>query len=366
MQPRRFSVVLVAVLISSASSGSAQTGPKLHDINGFIAKGAFHELDPELMKHRLSLEEIAKASLNGEPTGIENVLAWMAKCEKLDTRVEEPVEVKGKISVSLPPNTMGDEAYTACFYAFSFNGLGLSGAGDELVLVRSEKHPELPRLARPWNRDQVLSTQLFRLGYLKPDPILRDYRDKAGSPAGHAVLETRSNVLMAVDTPKALEALRAHIDAETLEAMGVPASKGPLPGDELRPPNLGAIASKEAIHFYLMAFARWNQFPLAAVRDRNEAPRHYPEADVWTSEQGYRALATEYARISEFVRLARETGAEGWEEANPARTFSSADQKRRAIRFGLASAGPARGNTAKNKKACAKAMRTYCRLSVGS
>jgi hypothetical protein len=354
MRPRRFYVVLVAMLISSMSRGFAQTGPKLHDINGFIAKGAFHELDPELMKRRLSPEEIAKASLNGEPTDIKNVLAWMAKCEELDARVEEPVEVKGKISVFLPPNMMGDEAYTACFYAFSFNGLGLSGAGDELVLVRSEKHPKLPRLARPWNRDQVLSTQLFRLGYLKPDPILRHYRDKAGSPAGHAVLETRSNVLIAVDTPKALESLRAHIDTEILEAMGVPAANGPPPGDELRPPSLGAIASREAIHFYLLAFARWNQFPLASAQNRIVAPRHYPEADVWTSEEGYKRLATEYARISEFVRLARETGGEDWEEPNPARTFSSAEQKRRAIRFGLASAGPARGNTAKNKKTARK------------
>jgi hypothetical protein len=350
----RFFVVVVVFLVSSLRPGLGQTGPKLHDINGFMAKGAFKELDPELMKRRLSLQEINKAGLNGEPTDIEDVLAWMAKCEKLDSRVEEPAEVQGKITIVLAPNAFGDEAYTACFYAFSFNGLGLLGTGDDLQLVRYEKHPGLPHLGRPWNRDQILSTRLFRLGYLKPDPILREFRDKGGSSAGHAVFEPRSNVLIVTDTPKALESLRAHIDAEVLEAMGVPASKELAPGGALRPPSLGAIASRETIHFYLMAFARWNQFPLAAAQDRNLAPRHYPEADVWTSAQGYSALATEYQRISEFVQLARETGGEGWNDPNPERTFSPAEQRRRAIRFGLANVGPERANSAKNKKMARK------------
>ncbi len=354
MRPARFLVLIVALLVSPLNPGYAQSGPKLHDINGFMAKGAFQELDPELIKRRLSPQDIAKANLNGEPTDIENVLAWMAKCEKLQPRIEEPALVQGKISVFLPPNTMGDEAYTACFYAFSFNGLGLSGAGDELVLVRNEKHPELPRLSRPWNRDQVLTTQLFRLGYLKPDPILRQYRNNAASSAGHAVLEAKSNVLIAVDTQKALELLQAHLDAEVLEAMGVPASKEPEPGNALRPPSLGAIASAETLHFYLMAFARWNEFRMAAVQDRAVAPKHYPEADVWTSDRGYRELAAEYQRINGFVRLARETGGEGWDDPNPARTFSPTEQKRLAIRFGLVSSGPARANTVKNKKTSRK------------
>jgi hypothetical protein len=354
MRPRRFVVIVVVFLISSVRPGFGQTGPKLHDINGFMAKGAFKELDPELMKRRLSLQEIKKAGLNGEPTDIEDVLAWMAKCEKLNSRVDEPAEVQGKISILLPPNAIGDEAYTACYYAFSFNGLGLLGTGSELKLVRPEKHPRLPRSGRPWNRDQILSTQLFRLGYLKPDPILRKYREKAGSAAGHAVLEPRSNVLIVTDTAKALESLGAHINAEVLEAMGVPASKELAPGDALRPPSLGAIASKETIHFYLMAFARWNQFPLAAGQDRNAAPRHYPEADVWTSAEGYGSLAKEYQRINEFVRVARETGGEGWDDPNPARTLSPAEQRRRAIRFGLANVGPERANTTKNKKTARK------------
>lgn len=225
MRPLPCLIVVVPLLISLSSAASGQTPPKLHDINGFVVRGAFKELDPDLMKRRLSLQEIKQAGLDGEPTEIEIVLAWAAKCEKLDSQVEEPAVVQGKISILLPPNTMGDEAYTACFYAFSFNGLGLLGRGDELKLVRSEKHPQLPRSARPWNRDQILATQLFRLGYLKPDPILRKYRDRAGTTTGHAVLEPKSNVLIVTDTLAALETLRAYIDAEVLEAMGVPAAR---------------------------------------------------------------------------------------------------------------------------------------------
>jgi hypothetical protein len=352
---RAGSFLVAIALVNSLPVGViAQTPPKLHDINGFIVKGAFKELDPELIKRRLSLEEITNAGLNGEPIEIEKFLAWTAKCEKLDSHVDEPTIVQGKISILLPPNTMGDEAYSACFYAFSFNGLGLLGRGNELDLVRSEKHPQLPRSARPWNREQVLATQLFRLGYLKPDPILRQYRDRAGTAAGHSVLEAKSNVLIVVDTPAALETLRGHIDAETLEAMGVPAAAADVPGGELRPPSLGAIASSETIHFYLMAFARRNHFPLVAAQDRAVAPRRYPEANVWMSDRDYQALAAEYQRVGEFVQAARETGGEGWVDPNPARTFSPAEQKRRAIRFGLASAGPARANTAKNKKTARK------------
>jgi hypothetical protein len=136
--------------------------------------------------------------------------------------------------------------------------------------------------------------------------------------------------------------------------MGVPASKEPEPGNALRPPSLGAIASSETIHFYLMAFARWNEFPLAPAQDRAVAARRYPEANVWTNEEGYRALAAEYRRINEFVRLARETGAEDWVDPNPARTLSPAEQKRRTIRFGLVSAGPGPVNTAKKKKTTRK------------
>ena len=209
MRPLPFLFVVVPFLSQPPGLANGQTPPKLHDINGFIVKGAFKELDPDLMKRRLSLQELKKAGLDGEPTEIENILAWAAKCEKLDSQIEEPAIVQGKIAIDLPPNTMGDEAYTACFYAFSFNGLGLLGRGDDLKLVRFEKHPQLPRSGRMWNRDQILATQLFRLGYLRPDPILRQYRDRIGTGAGHAILEKKSNVLIVADTPPALEALRS-------------------------------------------------------------------------------------------------------------------------------------------------------------
>jgi hypothetical protein len=344
----------VTFLIGLRSPANAQTQPKLQEIRGFMAKGAFKELDPELMRRRLSLQEIMKAGLDGEPTELGSVLAWQAKCEKLDSHVDEPSVVQGKMSIKLPPNTMGDEAYTTCYYAFTFNGLGLLGTRNELKLVRAEKHPQLPRLGGRWNRDRILATRLLRLGYLKPDPILQQYRDSIGTAAGHSVLEPKSNVLIVTDTSEALESLRVHIDAETLEAMGVPAAKGRAPGGELRPPSLGAIASSETIHFYLVAFARWNHFTLAAAQDRALSPKRYPEADVWMTEKEYQALAAEYQRVNEFVQAARETGGEGWIDPNPARTFAPGEQRRLAIRFGLAGAGPARANTAKNKKTARK------------
>jgi hypothetical protein len=348
-----FLALLVASLIISASPAFAQNRPQLHDINGFMVKGIFSELDPALIQHRLSLREIEKAKLNSESTDIQEVVDLMAKYEKLSSHVEEPLEVRGKLPVFLPPNTMGDEAYTACFYAFNGNGLGLSGVGGELVVVRPEKHPALPRPIGTWNRDQILSTRLFRLGYLKPDPILRQYRDKAGSSVGHAVLEPKSNVAIVTDTRQVLDSLRAHIDSEILEAMGVPATDGQSPV-ERRPPSLGAIASRESIHFYLLAFARWSRIPLAAAQEPGVLAKHYPEADLWTSEQGYQALTTEYQRINEFVQLARETGGPGWDEANLDRTLPPRTQKRLAIRFGLASTVPGKADGQKSKKAARK------------
>jgi len=352
MRPLRFLVALVLVSRITQGQGFAQRGPKLHDIDGFMAKGLYTELDPELMKRRLSLRDIEKANFNVESTDITDVVGFMAKCEKMGSHVEEPLEVHGKLPVFLPPNTMGDEAYTTCYYAFNLNGLGLSAASNDLVVVRPEKHPRMPRPGGRWNPERILSTQLFRLGYLKPDPILRKYRDQIGSSAGHAVLEKKSNVVIIADSPKALELLRAHIDSESLEAMGVPASEGKAHG-ERRPPSLGAIASRDSIHFYLMAYARWNRMTLTAQKTGVVA-KHYPEADLWTNEHDYDDLATEYQRISELVRVAGETGGEGWDDPHPERTFLPAEQRRLAIRFGLAGPAPGKGNAQKSKKTARK------------
>jgi hypothetical protein len=347
-------LVLVSCLALIARPGLAQQGPRLLEINGFMARGVFNELDPERAKHRLSLREIVAEHLDGKSTEVEDALRFMAGQEKLRFRVDEPLEVSGQIPVTLPPNTVGDEAYTTCYYAFTFNGLLLSGVGDELVLVRPESRPGLALSKRPWNRNQVLSTELFRLGYLQPDPILRQYRDLLGSGAGHAVLEPKTNMLIVSDTAQALGKLRAHIDSEIVEAMGVPSPTGGEAGEERRPPSLGAIASRESIHFYLLAFARCSQISLAPVEETGVFPRYYPEADLWTDERGYSELEAEYKRVKQFVRVARQTRNEEWNEINAQRTLSPSAQRRRAIRFGVVSAPPSKPSLPKSRKTARK------------
>jgi len=346
--------VLAAYLGVTEGAGLAQDGPKLHDIPAFFKKGGAAELDPELLKHRLSLKEIDEAKLNGESTDVKDALRLMAKYEKLEIRIAEPFEVRGTIPVYLPPNTMGDEAYTTCFVAFTYNGLVLSATGPDLELVRPETRRGLARSSRPWNRQQVLSTRLYRLGYLKPDPIMKHYRERIGTPEGHAILQPKTNVLIVIDAAPALTALQEYIDSEILEAMGVPASQGHAPGEEPRPPSLGAITSRDSIHFYLMAFARRNQIPLIASEEKGVHDRYYPEADLWTNERGYRALQSEYRRINEFVRIAKETGGQGWEDPNPQRTLEPIEQRKFEIRFGVVSQPPVRRATTKNKKAARK------------
>ncbi len=346
--------VLVAYLGVTEGAGLAQDGPKLHDIPAFFKKGGAAELDPDLLKHRLSQKEIEKANLSGESTDVKDALRLMAKYEKLEIRIAEPFDVRGPIPVYLPPNTMGDEAYTACFIAFTYNGLALAATGPDLELVRPETRPGLVRPSRPWNRQQVLSTRLYRLGYLKPDPIMRHYQERIGTREGHAILQPKSNVLIVIDAAPALTTLQEYIDTEILEAMGVPASQGHAPGEEPRPPSLGAIASRDAIHFYLMAFARVNQVPLFAAEEKGVHDRYYREADLWTNERGYRALESEYRRINEFVRMAKETGGQGWEGPSPQRTFEPIEQRKFEIRFGVISQPPVKGANTKNKKAARK------------
>ncbi len=322
-----------------------------------MAKGAKAALVPELLRQRLSLAEVNKAHFDGESTDVKDILGLMAKFEKLRIKVDEPAEVRGNVPVFLPPNTLGDEAYTTCFSAFTYNGLVLGVTGGDLELVRPEKRPNLPRARRPWNRSDVLSTRLIRLGYLKHDPIMRVYRDKIGTKVGHAIVELKSNDLIVVDKAAAVEAMFRFVDSEILEAMGVPASEGPAQADGPRPPSLGAIASREAIHFYLMAFARANEITLVAAEQRGAYNRYYPEADLWTNEQGYRALQSEYQRIGEFVRAARETGGEGWVDLKPDQTYTPNEQRRREIRFGVVSPPGGRAAAQKTKKAAKSAKK---------
>ncbi len=229
-------LTLAAVSAITTAAAKAQDGPKLHEVNGFMAKGGKAALVPELLKQRFSLAEIEKAHLNGEATDVKDILGLMAKFEKLTPRVNEPTEVRGNVSVFLPPNSLGDEAYTTCFSALTYNGLVIAAANNELELVRPEKRPTLPRTKRPWNRNDVLATWLIRLGYLKPDPIMRAYREKIGTNVGHAILELKSNDLIVVNRPRALEALFRYVNTQILAAMGVPSSEGPAQADGLRRP----------------------------------------------------------------------------------------------------------------------------------
>ena len=174
----------------------------------------------------------------------------------------------------------------------------------------------------------MLPIQLFRLGYLKSDPILAQYRDKLGTRAGRAILEAKSNVVIVADTASSLEKLQRYIDTETLEAMGVSAAEGHAPGDALRPPSLGAIAARENIHFYLMTFARMSRIPMSGSEEQGVSDKYYPGSQPLDRARGDRGrLESEYKRINEFVQQARQTGGEEWPVPDGERTLSPAQQK---------------------------------------
>ncbi len=330
---------IIASFVSLPTHGFAADEPALHRLDGFIAKGAFTELDRELTKHRLSQQEIEKEGLDGRPKPIGDILTRLASYEKVQSRIDEPLLVRGDMRVTLTPNTTGDEVYSTCFFAITYNGLALSGSGNELILVRPETRPELAPPNRRWDREHILSTRLFRLGYLNSNEILRRYCDGIGTPEGHAVLEAKSNVVIVIDTDAALEKLGRHIESETLEAMGTPAAEGQAPAQEIRPPSLGAIASRESIHFYLLAYARLHHIPLFASRQAG-ATKSYPEADLWLSDRGFQNLQQEYRRLADAARFTREATEQGWVDPHPERTLTAAAQKRLEIRFGLVSPLP--------------------------
>jgi hypothetical protein len=349
MRSRRIVLGFAAWLAVIPGQGWAQHNPAVHDMTSFMTKGAFTELDRDQARHRLTLQEIEAAGLDGRPTPVEKVLETMAKMEKLPGRVDEPLEVRGDMRVALTPNTTGEEAYSTCFFAMTYNGLVLSGAQQELVLVRPESRKELTPSKRRWNRERILSTRLFRLGYLAPDRILRHYREEIGTGEGHAVLVPKANVVMVTDTHEALEKLGARIDSEVVAAMGDPTSGGPGGGPS--PPSGGAIASPECIHFYLLAFSRSHGIRFYPSQQRGTAARSYPEAAVWLSEQGYQTLSQEYRRINELIPVAREAVAQGWVDPRPDRTLTPAGQRRLEIQFGLVSPLPGADRARTTKKA---------------
>ncbi len=279
----------------------------------------------------------------------------MARYEKLNARVAEPLEVRGDMIVRLTPNTSGEEAYTACFLAMSYNGLAVSGQGEELVLTRPETEPGLDRPKRSWDRSRILATRLLRLGYLAPDPILRRYREEIGTGEGHAVIIPRANVVIATDTEAALDKLADWIDGETMAAMGSAPPDSPAAAEGQRPPSSGAIASRSCAHFYLQAFARHHRIQLFAAPDTQSAPKKYPEMGVWLSDRGSETLAWEYRRVDELAAIAREAVEAGWVDPRPDRTLTPTAQNRLEIRFGLAEL-PA-GDRARTTKKAARRKR---------
>ena len=203
----------------------------------------------------------------------------------------------------------------------------------------------------------MLPIRLFRLGYLRSDPILAQYKDKLGTKAGRAILETRSNMVIVADKASSLEKLQRYIDAEALEAMGVPAAAGRTPADGLRPPSLGAIAARDHLHFYLMAFARMSRIAMSGSKQNGVFDRHYPEADVWIGEPGYRSLENEFKRINEFFQLARTTRGQDWPVPSDERTLSPAEQSRLEIHFGVINPDPPAAPAAKSRSKARKNAR---------
>jgi hypothetical protein len=165
------------------------------------------------------------------------------------------------------------------------------------------------------------------------------------------VIVPKANVVMVTDTDSALEKLGSWIDAEILAAMGTIAPDSPAQPEGTRPPSVGAVASRECIHFYLLAFARTHRIRMFGTQQPGSSTKHYPEAAVWLSQQGHEALVLEYRRINELISIAQDAVAQGWVEPRPDRTLTPSAQKRLEIRFGLVSPLPGADRTRATKKA---------------
>ena len=130
---------------------------------------------------------------------------------------------------------------------------------------------------RPWNRNQILSTQLFRLGYLEPDSILRQYRDQLGTGAGQAVFEKKSNVVIVTDTAPALEKLRSTSIPRSWKRWGFPPRMARWEAKPCDRPASGPSHRGTAfisISWLLPEFAR---FHLPPPRRRKSSPGVIPK-----------------------------------------------------------------------------------------
>ena len=274
--------------------------------------------------------------------------------------------MRGQIAVSLPPNSMGDEAFTTCFYAFSFNGLGFSGVAQDLVLVRPEKHPRLERTGGPWNRrpDPVGRALPARLSEARPDHASVPGQDRyRGGARGDRAASQR------VDRHRHTEGSRVvtrQIDTAILEAMGLPVPERHVAGDGPRMPSLGAIASRETIHFYLMAFARRNHFPLVASGQKSGSEVIIPRPICGPMSRAIGPSQQSIGGLANTSQLAKETGGEGWDDPDPGRTFTPSEQKRLAIRFGLVPLAPGKSAPQKSQEDRAQAMSRMGRRRAGN
>ena len=79
----------------------------------------------------------------------------------------------------------------------------------------------------------------------------------------------------------------------------------------------------------LMTFARVSRIPISGSKTQGIAERHYPEADVWLGERGYRAFEAEFKRINEFVQLARDTSAKTGRRSTASHAFARRSEKAR-------------------------------------
>ena len=121
-------------------------------------KGVFTELDPEQMKRRLSLADIEKLHFDGKSTGYPRHprVSWPGP-RSCASKVDEPLEVRGEIPLTLPPNTMGNEAYTDVLLCVQSQR---TGRGRQRRSAASSSGPNPGPtsrvLERTWNREQVL------------------------------------------------------------------------------------------------------------------------------------------------------------------------------------------------------------------
>ena len=118
-------------------------------------------------------------------------------------------------------------------------------------------------------------------------------------------LKPKSNVVIVSDKPASLEKLERYIDAEVLQAMGVPAAAGhdrrrwsatPQPRGDRRPREHSFLPSR--------LFARTSHIPMSGSEERASLTNITPKPTSGSAQRGYRLLEAEYKRINEFVQLA--------------------------------------------------------------